>query len=89
MIQHGTGSFEVLLENEKNPDNPKVIMTGLIYVPYEKVNITVDESKTQKNAFRISGEDFYKKLEMVGYYLEEGFRLIQELECNNTGLQKK
>lgn len=89
MIQHGSGNFEVLLENGKDPDHPKTIMTGVIQVPYDKVEITVDQNHMQKMKVRLTGDEFYKKLENVGYRLEEGFRLVQEVEHNDTGLRQK
>lgn len=84
MLNRGSGNFEVLLENRKNPDNPKVLMTGVIQVLYENSKTDIDEDAVNKEEFT-SGKNFYTKLRSIGYELENVFNIIEELSFNNKG----
>lgn len=85
MIQKGSGNFEVLLENEKDSDNSKVIMTGIIQTPYEKLTQTVNEDLMPQMKIKVSQQEFYKNLKNVGYQLEDEFVNVKELSFNETG----
>ena len=86
MIQ-GSGNFEVRLEStEDNREKTKVVMTGVIYVAYEKVNIVVDKSQTTKMKFEMNGNEFYQQLQSAGYRLQDCFsNLVREVKSNETG----
>ncbi|XP_065222314.1 fatty acid synthase-like [Planococcus citri] len=83
LIQTGSGNFEVLLENEKDPDNCKVVMTGIIQTPYEKPKLKINDI-TQKMKVKINQREFYKNLENIGYQLEDEFVNVKELSINET-----
>ena len=85
MIHQGSGNFEVLLDNEKDPDNPKVLMTGIIKVPFENVDIKFDEDHQIQAKNKLNKEQFYEKLKKVGYKLEDEFVTLQHLSFNDTG----
>lgn len=85
MIHKGSGNFEVLLDNEKDPDNPKVLMSGIIRVPFENVEIKFDEDQKIQAKNKLNKEEFYEKLKKVGYKLEDEFITLQQLSFNDTG----
>ncbi len=84
MIHHGSGNFEVLLEN-KNVDNPKVLMTGVIRVPFDNVKVKEDDEEEQRAKIRISGDEFYEQLKNAGYELENNFCNVREISSNDLG----
>lgn len=86
MVQHGSGDFEVLLENESNVDEVNVIISGRITVPYGDLPTTVMDAKLfQDEKVRINGAEFYETFRAVGYQLTDCFTQIQELSGSNTG----
>lgn len=86
MIGHGTGDFEILLENLKDPENPKLIVTGTVQYVFEKYKeVTIDTSRKQ-TMHRISGQAFYQHLQQIGFELKDHFMNIKELTFSDTGL---
>lgn len=84
MIQHGSGNFEILLNNEKKLENIKPIMNGTIKVPYENTKILIDNTE-RKIKFEISDEEFYKNLENLGYRLQGEFINVEGVAFSETG----
>ncbi|KAK7602868.1 hypothetical protein V9T40_006842 [Parthenolecanium corni] len=86
MVNQGSGSFEVLLEKNTEHDNPKLLLTGTIYVPFENLNIeNATEKKENRTSIRISGDEFYKMLNEIGYELEDDFNNVEEVSMNDKG----
>lgn len=85
LIQTGSGNFEVLLESEKDPENSKVIMTGIIQIPYENLKLAINEDLMEQMKVKITQEEFYKNLENIGYQLKDDFVNVKELSFNETG----
>lgn len=84
MVNHGSGSFEVLLEKYSEQDEPKLLITGTIYVPFDNLAIE-NATKEKENCVRISGDEFYKMLSEIGYDLEDDFNNVQEVSLNDKG----
>lgn len=84
MVNHGSGSFEVLLEKSTEHDNPKLLVTGTIYVPFDNLSIE-NQTKEKENCVQISGDEFYKLLSEIGYELEDDFNNVQEVSMNDKG----
>lgn len=76
----------MLLEKNTEHDNPKLLLTGTIYVPFENLNIeNATEKKENRTSIRISGDEFYKMLNEIGYELEDDFNNVEEVSMNDKG----
>ncbi|XP_065212309.1 fatty acid synthase-like [Planococcus citri] len=84
LIQTGSGNFEVLLESEKDPENFKVVMTGIIQIPFDNLKLAINEDLMQQMKVKISQDEFYKNLENIGYQLKDEFVNVKELSFNET-----
>lgn len=84
MIQ-ASGNFEVLLENEKNPNKIVLIMNGNISTLEYDFKLNKDTNSFFGHKFTFSHKQIYNAFEEVGYQIDEYFALLQEIFFGETG----
>lgn len=85
MIQYGSGNFEVILRDEENSQDFRVILTGSINILAENPRSSSHPSSNQKGDL-LPISCFYDAFKRAGYSLGEDFLVVNDVRRHKTGL---
>lgn len=90
MVQHGTGDFEVILDNEKlkSENKPAILMTGCISVVTERTTPKVDRGMSEQASVVLRKNQLEEAFRLSGLQLGGAFSLLQNMYREKTGKNK-